>query len=319
MPADAAAHLAEPALVILNPAANAGRAARLQSRLRTSLHGRGADLVVTSRPGEAEECAARAADEGWARVVAVGGDGTVQEVVNGLTAHAAAGTPILGVVAAGSGNDLARSLRLPTRYEDALSTALAGLPVVLDVAEAIDGAGHLRRFASAGGTGFDAQVAHAMARPRSSWRRGRVGYLLSALTELRRYRNARLRIRWEDATAGAHDTELNVLMVAFANGSYYGGGMRIAPDARLDDGHLDLCIVGDISRPEAIRQLPGLYRGAHVRHPAVRMARACRVQIDGDAAAVHLDGEPFGQLPLQVTVLPGALKVAAPSLRSVDG
>ncbi|HET8586648.1 MAG TPA: diacylglycerol kinase family protein [Candidatus Limnocylindria bacterium] len=300
----------EQTVIILNPAANAGRASALRPWLAAALRELGARLVVTSAAGEAEQVAAAAAADGWPRVVAVGGDGTVQEAINGIMAGPSARRPVLGVLAAGSGNDLARSLRLPRARHEALAVAVNGDPIAIDVAEAADASGRRRHFASAGGTGFDAQVAHAMARPRGRWQRGRVGYLLSTLAELRRYRNARLSLRWEDGTAGSVEAELRALMVAFANGAYYGGGMRIAPEARLDDGLLDLCIVGDITRREAVRQLPGLYRGAHVTHPAVRMARAGRLEIDGEPSAVHLDGEPFGQLPLRVTVRPRALGVA---------
>ena len=107
--------------------------------------------------------------------------------------------------------------------------------------------------------------------------------------------------------------EHSVLFVAIANGSYYGGGMRIAPDAAADDGSLDVCIVGDITRMTAIRQLPNLYRGTHVNHPAVALARARRVTIEGSAETLaHLDGEPFGGLPLDVELVGGRLTVAVP-------
>jgi diacylglycerol kinase (ATP) len=300
----------EPVLGILNPAANGGRAARLAPWLATSMADVGGRLLVTSRAGEAEELAAQAVTDGWRRVIVVGGDGTVQEVVNGLTHDGPSPQPVLGLVAAGSGNDLARSLGLPVARHAALAVALRGGSRAIDVAEAFDASGGSRRFASAGGAGFDAQVAHAMARPRGHWRRGRLGYLFATVAELRRYRNARVRLRWQEEASATLEAELNVLLVAFANGAYYGGGMRIAPAARLDDGHLDLCMVGDITRREAVRQLPGLYRGAHATHPAVRMARACRLEIDGDDAAVHLDGEPFGKLPVRVVVRPRALTVA---------
>jgi diacylglycerol kinase (ATP) len=108
--------------------------------------------------------------------------------------------------------------------------------------------------------------------------------------------------------------EHQVLLVAIANGAYYGGGMRIAPDAQPDDGLLDLCVVGDISRLTAIRELPNLYRGTHTRNSAVSMHVVARsVTIEGDSETrVHLDGEPFGGLPLEVTLHPAALAVSAP-------
>lgn len=305
MPSDAA-------LIVVNPTAGGGHARRLLPRLEAAARAGGHALAVTGRAGDAERLAAAGTH---ARVVAVGGDGTVQEVVNGL----AAGEPgiTLGVVPAGSGNDLARSLGLPRAVDAALAVALGAAARAIDVAEATDGDGRLRRFAAAGGTGFDAQVAHAMARPRAAWQRGRVGYLLATLDELRRYHNSTLHLAWEDGHGMRSTTDLDSLFVAFANGAYYGGGMRIAPDAALDDGLLDLCIVGDISRAAALRQLPGIYRGRHTRHPAVRMARAHRLRIEGEGAPVHLDGEPFGRLPLDVVVRPSALQVAAAAPASV--
>lgn len=301
------------ALIIANPTAGNGRVRRLLPWLADDATRSGARLAVTTRAGEAEELTAEAAANGIARVVVVGGDGTLQEAVNGLAE--ARSEVVLGLLPAGSGNDLARSLGLPRHPRKALDVARGSDHVTIDVAEATDGGGRRRRFASAGGTGFDAQVAETMARPRAAWQRGRIGYLVSALAELRRYRNAQVRLSWQDGTRGELSAELGALLVAFANGPYYGGGMRIAPAARPDDGELELCIVGDISRLEALRQLPGLYRGAHVGHPAVRFVRARTLRIEGDPAPVHLDGEPFGRLPLAVTVHPAALRVAAPGTR----
>jgi diacylglycerol kinase (ATP) len=297
--------------IIVNPTAGGGRAVRLVPWIRERIGAAGgelgaATLHVTARAGHAEELAVRAVSDGVERVVAVGGDGTVQEVVNGMLA-AAGGEATLGVVPVGSGNDLARSLGLPRRTEDAWSVAVGGEALLIDVALA-SGGGRSRWFASAGGIGFDAQVAAAMA-TRSGWQRGTAGYLLTTLSELRRFSNRRIRLTLDDETA-----EHNVLFVAIANGAYYGGGMRIAPDAVADDGALDVCIVGDISRMTAIRQLPNLYRGTHVRHPAVALARARRVTIEGGSETlIHLDGEPFGGLPLEIELVAARLTVAAPA------
>jgi diacylglycerol kinase (ATP) len=295
-------------LIVVNPVAGGRRAARLVPWLTQVASTAGGRVAVTTAAGEAHELAEAAAGVGCPRVVAVGGDGTVQEVLNGLTARAAP-RPLLGILPAGSGNDLARTLGLPTDPRAALHVALCGEPRLIDVAEAIDGSGRRRRFASAGGAGFDGQVAHAMAGPRAIWRRGRAGYLLSTLIELGRYRNVRVELAWQDESGTEARIELAALMVAFANGQFYGGGMHIAPAASTDDGSLDLCVVGDISRLEALRQLPGIYRGAHVGHVAVQMLRASSLYIDGEAAPVHLDGEPFGHLPLRVEVLPRAIGV----------
>jgi len=286
-------------LVIVNPAAGGGRAGRAVDWLAA----RGAEVRITSRPGEAEELAAHAGDHG--RVIAVGGDGTVQEVVNGLLATSS--PSVLGLVPVGTGNDLARSLGVPLKLDAAWEAASAGETRQLDVARATNGAGRVRWFASAGGIGFDAQVAAAMAQ-RRGWQASRAGYLLTTLAELRRFSNCQVKLTIDDATF-----EGPVLFIAAANGAYYGGGMRIAPDARVDDGRLDVCVVGDISRLTALRQLPNLYRGTHIRHPAVTMHEGVRLRIEGaPETRIHLDGEPFGGLPLDVELHSAALRVAAP-------
>jgi len=263
-----------------------------------------ARIEVTGRPGDAEALAADAAGAGHDRVIVIGGDGTVQEAVNGLLARESPAE--LGIVPLGSGNDLARSLGLPTELGSAWRVAVGRETRSIDVARARNGDGTERWFASAGGIGFDAQVAAAMIE-RSGWQAGRGGYLLTTLNELRRFSNRPIRLTM-DGSSSDHD----VLLVAIANGAYYGGGMRIAPDAEPDDGLLDVCIVGDISRLTAIRQLPNLYRGTHVRHPQVRMNRGRTIEVDGDGyTRVHLDGEQFGSLPLRVAIHARALEVAA--------
>ena len=293
-------------LVVVNPAAGGGHAVRSVEWLRDRLAARPeARLEITSRPGDAERLAADARRAGHDRVIAIGGDGTVQEVLNGLLS--ASEPAALGIVPLGAGNDLARSLKLPRETASAWRIAIGHATRRIDVARARNGSGAERWFASAGGVGFDAQVAAAMAH-RSGWQGGRAGYLLTTLAELRRFENRRLRISVDGvAESGA------VLFVAIANGAYYGGGMRIAPGARLDDGQLDLCVVGDVSRLTVLRQLPNLYRGTHVDHPQVEMRAGAIIEIEGDdGTRVHLDGEPFGGLPLSVSVAHRALEVASP-------
>ncbi len=292
-------------LIIVNPTAGAGRAERLIPWLRQRLEQRpDLELRVTRRAGEAESIASNAGREGHDRVIAVGGDGTVQEVVNGLLAGPSVE---LGIVPVGTGNDLARSLGLPAEPGGAWKAAMGRHTRPVDAARARNGAGHERWFASAGGIGFDAQVAAAMVR-RRGWQGGKAGYVLTTLAELRRFENRRVTITLDDETFSR-----SVLFVAIANGAYYGGGMKIAPDAEPDDGRLDVCVVGDISRLTALREMSNLYRGTHIRNPAVSMHTTRTIQIEGDPATlVHLDGEPFSTLPLQVEIAPGVLSVAVP-------
>lgn len=149
---------------------------------------------------------------------------------------------------------------------------------------------------------------------RKWWQSGRAGYLATTLVQLRRFNNASVTISVDGLSE-----EANVLFVAIANGPLYGGGMRIAPDARLDDGLLDVCVVGDISRLTALRQLPNLYRGTHVSHPQVAMRRGANIGIDGEATTrIHLDGEPFGVLPLAVSTGERTVHVAVGAGASTD-
>ncbi|MGQ0607708.1 MAG: diacylglycerol/lipid kinase family protein [Chloroflexota bacterium] len=295
-------------LVIINPTAGGGHTVRavgwMRERLAARSEGR---LEVTRRAGDAEAIAADATDAGHDRIIAVGGDGTVQEVVNGILS--AGGAAELGIVPLGSGNDLARSLGLPFELGSAWRVAIGRDTRLIDAGLASNGAAAQRWFASAGGIGFDAQVAAAMA-GRRGLRAGRVGYLLTTLTELRRFENRRLHL-----TIDGQAVTRDVLFVAIANGAYYGGGMHIAPSARADDGQLDVCIVGDVSRLTVLRQLPNLYRGTHVNHPAVEMRSGASIEADGDRRTrIHLDGEPFGTLPLRVSLDRRVLAVAVPRM-----
>ncbi len=305
----------ETPLIIVNPIAGNGRAHGLAPRIQRWLeaHGRQARLIETRERGHAERLASTSGDLGHDRVVVVGGDGTIQEVVNGLLTAAGApgnGVPALGAVPGGNGNDLVRNLALPLDPMAALVVALGEETRPIDVANATGADGRVRHFAVAGGVGFDAQVAHVMFGHRMPWQRGQVGYFLSTFFELLRFRNRDISLVME-----THEGELRIertsLLVAFANGPYYGGGMQICPGADVADGFMDVCVAGDLSRWEAIRLLPGIYKGAHVGHPKVEFVRARSVRFEGDGdTRVHLDGEPFGTLPVTIGLQERVLQVA---------
>ena len=305
--------LSSQGLVLLNPTAGNGRAGRMAERLAALVSG-DVEVVVPHSADHGSELALEAARSGL-RVVAAGGDGTVQAVLNGLLA---AGTPgEIGIVPIGSGNDLARSLGLPRALGRAVDVALRAPAAPIDVGLARAGDSS-RWFGSAAGVGFDAQVATAMAGRRGRLQRGPIGYLTTTLVELRRSRNHRVRLRLEREDGTSGETELTILLAAVANGAYYGGGMRIAPDATVTDGWFDLITVADVSRLTALRQLPNLYRGTHLRHPAVAAARVRSVEIealDGQPLALHLDGEPWRAAPVRLELHPGALAVARPTPR----
>ena len=302
-------------LFIVNPIAGSGRAGSLVPRLGAWLKERGSDarILETRERGHAERLAAAATDLGHDRVIAVGGDGTIQEVINGLLASGVrtdGSPPAMAIIPVGRGNDMARSIKLPLDPIACLPIALGAALHPFDVGSARGEDGRQRYFGAAGGVGFDAAVSYTMAVRRRFWMRGEAGYFLATLNELRRYHNSSLRI----TLAGDGEDRVvdqRFLFVAFANGPFYGGGMQICPAAKIDDGLFDVCLVGDLSRLAALRELPGIYQAKHLKNPRVEIVRARTVQIDGDnATRVHLDGEPFGNVPLAVTMIAGAVNVA---------
>jgi len=302
-------------LFIVNPIAGSGRAHGYTPRIEAWMTERGIDgrLLETRERGHAERLAAAATDLGHDRVIAVGGDGTIQEVLNGLLTAGAApdgGPPSLGIIPAGRGNDLARSVFLPLDPMACLPIAVGATGRRFDVGKATSEDGAVRYFGAAGGVGFDAEVAYTMAVRRRFWMRGEAGYFLGTLNELRRFHNSELRITLR-SDGEDRVVDQRFLFVAFANGPYYGGGMLICPDAETDDGRLDVCLVGDLSRFEALRELPGIYKAKHVNNKKVEIVHARSLHIEGDASArVHLDGEPFGTASVEISLLPGAVSVA---------
>ena len=289
-------------LILLNPAAGGGRALRAVEAASATIRdlGMSSSIRRSEHPGDLERYAREAANNGD-RVIAIGGDGTIQEVANGLLS--VAHPPPMGVIPAGRGNDFARTLGIPVQVDQATRLAVSGETRSVDV-----GVCNGRYYLCAGGVGFDGEVAYRVSKARRRWQRSRAAYLAGTLLELRRYRNRDVRI-----TLDGEVIERRVLLVAVANGPFYGGGMLICPDAELTDGLLDVCIVGDISRAEALKELPGIYRGRHVRNPAVEIHRSRTVRIEaGPGARSHLDGELGTAPPLEFRAVAQALRVVTP-------
>jgi YegS/Rv2252/BmrU family lipid kinase len=263
-------------------------------------HGLDVEVFVTERRGHARELAASAAARGVAKVLAWGGDGTVNEVASALAFTDAA----LGIIPAGSGNGLARELRVPLEPAGAFAAAMRSRPRRIDAGE-IDG----RLFANVAGVGLDAHVAHrfaALERPRRGLRR----YLRIVVGSLFTYRCGTYTV-----VADGVSRRSDALIIAVANGRQYGNGARIAPEARLDDGLLDVVTIGARSPLATLLQVPRLMTGRIARVPDVTMQPAASIRITADQALpYHVDGEPFmGGTTLLARVQPGALHVLAPS------
>jgi YegS/Rv2252/BmrU family lipid kinase len=292
------------AFVVVNPAAGGGRTARLWPSLRERLRHAGLEFEAaeTSGRGSATELARRAVSGGWPLVVAVGGDGTVNEVVNGLIDSGGRPAGTLGAIMTGRGRDACRNLGIAADHETAVHRLVHGDDVDLDLGAAGPEPA-VRFFVNGAGAGFDAVVA---ARAESIRGPGTVPYVLGILGALRGHRPVPAAITLD----GQLIWRGSLTAAVVANGPHYGGGMRIAPAARPDDGQLDVVIVGDLRRAELLAWLPTVYWGAHLRNARVTTGRGRDVEIETDPPVpVHLDGEPVGVTPIRLTVRPRALRV----------
>jgi diacylglycerol kinase (ATP) len=299
------------ALLVHNPAAGGGRSQRLLPEVLERLRTVGIDPEPyrTSSLQDATAAARKAAGSMDA-VLAMGGDGTVGACATGL-ANAAAATgasgagaiAALGVIPAGGGNDAARNLGLPFADPIAAATLLPSL-----VRRRIDLVRTGELFVlNAAGAGFDAEVSR-IANQRFSRAPARLRYAGAVLAELAVGRAAGFRLRLDDRVI-----ETSAWLVAVANSQSYGGGMRIAPRAMLDDGLLDVVIVsGELSKAGFLRTFPKVFSGRHVEHPLVSCHRATRVDLEADRpVAVHVDGEPAGATPASFEVVAGAIAALA--------
>lgn len=289
----------ERAVVIVNPAAGSGRTARLWPSLADQLRATGLDFDVafTRARGDGVTLARRAGEDGCPLVVAVGGDGSVNEVVNGLADLPV--PPTLGVLATGRGRDVCRNLGIERDPRRALARLAAGRDSMVDLGR-VDWMGGRRWFLTAAGAGFDAEVARRAA-TRGGF--GTIPYLLAILGALAGHRPVPATVTLDDGSWSGRATA-----VVVANGAWYGGGMRIAPPATPTDGVLDLIVLGDVGRFELLRWLPAVYRGRHLDHPRVVARRTRRAAVEAARPLpVHVDGEVVGVTPVVVTVRPGAL------------
>jgi YegS/Rv2252/BmrU family lipid kinase len=237
-------------------------------------------------------------------VVAVGGDGTVNEVVNGLLDDTGPARAALGVIATGRGRDVCRNLGLPSGASDAARRVAEGTEVRVDLGIVEWSDGRRRYFVNAAGAGFDATVARRS--QSGGGGSGTIPYVWAVLGALRAHRPVAATLYRDGALAWSGRLTAAVV----ANGPHYGGGMKIAPAADPADGVLDLIILGDLGRLELLRWLPTVYRGAHLAHPAITADRGRTILVrTSPPVPIHTDGEDAGQTPIRVGIRPGALRL----------
>jgi YegS/Rv2252/BmrU family lipid kinase len=259
------------------------------------------EVVETHRRGDAADFAAAAGDR---LVIAVGGDGTAHEVVNGLLRRPAGRPPRVGFLQRGTGADLRRSIASPRRPEEVAAWLTTHRWRPLDAGRLATSTGR-RYFINVADAGIGAEVVRRAAGGPGALG-GTVNFLGAAVISLLRHHNAPVRLRLDDGPV----LQRRVRTIAVANGAYLGGAMWIAPKAQPDDGWFDVVTIGDVSRWLGIRSLPMLYRGTHGRLTQVEFGKARRVEIESDQPiGVEADGELAGTTPAVFEIIPGALEV----------
>jgi diacylglycerol kinase (ATP) len=311
-------------LLIVNPAAGGGRAARALDRVLEALAPlRPFDVFVT-QPGlerPAESAARDAVLAGVTRILVLGGDGSSSQALNGI--YAAGGADALarvslGLLPAGTGRDYARSVNVPRDPVDAARAVARGAAARrVDVGLITFPDGHTRLFLNVASFGVSAQIAHALEEyPQLKRRAGAVAFGLATLRAGLRYSPVETELRVDQQAAQRGPTAA----VAIANGGWFGGGMHVAPGARIDDGLLEVVRFGDLARRDFVISLPRLYRGTHYTHPAVSHTQGAIVEASPIAQPsgrteppieIEADGEIVGALPARFSLLPAALTLLA--------
>ncbi len=297
------------AKVIVNPVAGAYSTRRKWTRISRLLRhiGLSFDYEYTEGVGHAIELARTAASDGYRYLVAVGGDGTVNEVANGILHSADASSMALGVVSTGTGSDFARSVGIPRHYVSACSCLTSSRRLLIDVGVVeyqSKGQSLQRFFVNAAGIGFDAAVVEATERL-PKYFGGTVPYVAGLLRTLLGYRNKSVVLRVGDRVEAAR-----ILSVVVSNGSYIGGGMHVAPEASLNDNLLDVVVIGDIGKFELLKALPMVYKGTHGTHPKVSIEKAANITVEtSERVLVQADGELLGEGPASFWLMPAALSI----------
>jgi diacylglycerol kinase (ATP) len=303
----------EKAVVFLvNPASDNGATGRRWPALahRAARLGLTGETLFSERPGHLIDLARSAVAGGATLVVAVGGDGTLNEVVNGV-----AGLDVdLATIPLGTGMDFGRTYGIPTKFEDAVLVALEGTPRTIDAGRVSyrtwGGENAERWFANVGSVGMSGAVAQR-ANGMSKALGGKATFFYALTRVFLEWDNTEVTVRFDgqERRGKMHD-------VIVANGVWHGGGMKLAPNARSDDGAFDVILIGDVGKVDFLTTAPKLYKGKHLGHPKVQVVRTARVEVDAaEHLPIELDGEQVGTTPATFEVVPGAVRVRVPTSR----
>ena len=295
---------------LVNPASDNGATGRRWPEIanRAAAAGVSGEALLSERPGQLTELARRAADEGGELLVVVGGDGTVNEVVNGI---AGLRGPELAVIPRGTGRDFVRTYGIPHKLDDALRTARDGRTREIDVGRARfrswqgePAEWYFANIASAGMRGAIAKRANETSKALG----GKVSYFWATFAVFAKWQTSELTV-----AVGAETRRARMHDVVVANGRYFGGGMMILPDAEPDDGVFDVLLIGSLTKRDLLLTLPKTYRGKHLPHPKAELLRGPTVEIEApEPLPIELDGEQPGTTPARFEIVPRALRLRVP-------
>ncbi len=298
-------------VVIVNPVSANGRTGRDWPKNEPLLRRLLPPFTVwtTSGPNQAAELAYRAVDQGCTTIAVHGGDGTVNEVVNGLLGHPKSERTSLAIVPYGTGADLVRTLGISHSLTAAAGQACGNVFRKIDVglARFVDLSGNpcRRHFLNVTDVGFGGDLVRYVNSHSKRWG-GKLSFFRGLLVTLFQYRNKNIRIGLDDRPP----FEVKASSIVIANGQYFGGGMWVAPPARMDDGLLEVVMVGDVSRMEVLTNTRRLYRGTLAGHPKVQVFSAQTISLESEEEVfIDMDGELVGRLPAQFELLPKKIKI----------
>ncbi len=268
------------------------------------------DWALTEGPGHATDLALSALMQGYQMVVAVGGDGTLHEIINGFfqNEETAREPSILGLLPSGTGTDFAKMLRIPRSMDEAAKRLRNGRPRAIDLGtiscQDLKGGPIQRVFANIADGGMGAEtVKRVNSGPKKG---GTLPFLVGAIRTLMGYQNCSIRVRVDDQTERA----ISAVIAIVANGRYFGGGMRIAPQAEFDDGLFDVVLIKDLPRFRILANLYRIYTGTHVELPEVEVLRGKKVALEAEEEfLLEADGELLGRAPAEFAIRPRAIRV----------
>ncbi len=287
---------------IVNPTAGSGRAKESWKNIEEILVKNEIpyDVKFTKYRGHGIKIARKAARDGYKKIFSVGGDGTVNEVANGIILSKK--SPTLGVIPVGTGNDFSKSLGIDCSIEKIL---LSNKTRNIDVA-LLKSRGKKKYFVNMSGIGFDSYVTKNIILRNLG---GTIPYLTTVLISLFRYSPKKAII--------IHDNgkfEQDIFMMSIANGNYIGGGMKISPFSKMDDGYLDVVIIPKISKFEILSNLSKIYSGKHIYHPKVQLFRTKKLHVGAKDLFVHVEGDVVAKTPVDISIAESKIKVIVPEV-----